>query len=209
MPKGKREALTEAQIERIKTAYLDVPVKRLADELGISFGRIMNFLSKQGLTIPKEIIEKRKFDSQLKKGDASWNKGRKQSDYMTPEAIERTKLTRFKKGNIPHNTKVNDGIIVSRRDKSGRIYKYIRVSVGKWELLHRHIWEKANGKIERGNAIVFKDGNTQNVVLSNLEMISLTENMLRNSIHNYPDEIIPSMALILKLESKLKSIQNG
>lgn len=209
MPKGKWDPLSAHQIEKIKTEYLSTPVKRLANELGISFGRVMNFLNKNKLTIPKEVIEQRKKESQRKKGDVSWNKGRKQTDYMSAEAIERTKSTRFKKGNLPHNAKQSDGIIVSRRDKSGRVYKYIRIGLGKWELLHRHIWEQANGAIPHGFAVVFKDGNTENVVLSNLEMISLTENMLRNSKHNYPAEIIPSMALVIKLESKLKSIQNG
>ncbi len=39
----------------------------------------------------------------FQKGHTPMNKGLKQSEYMTPGAIERTKATRFKKGNVPHN----------------------------------------------------------------------------------------------------------
>ncbi len=122
MPKGKWDPLSAQQIEKIKTEYHSTPVKRLAKELGISFGRVMNFLNKNKLTIPKEVIEQRKKESQRKKGDVSWNKGRKQTDYMSAEAIERTKSTRFKKGNLPCKT-------IGRNNcfKTGQVGKSLQV----------------------------------------------------------------------------------
>ncbi len=204
MPKGIYGPLTDDAKQKIFNEYLEKPVKRLADELGISYGRIMNFLQKHALSIPREIIEQRKKDSYLKKGQIPPNKGRKQIEYMTIEAIERTAKTRFKKGNEPINTK-HDGCISTRKEKNGKPYQYIRISKSKWELYHRHIWEQVNGKIPENHIIAFKDGNALNCELSNLELITKEENMMRNSIQNYPKEVIPSLKLISKINKKIKN----
>ncbi|WP_445458407.1 HNH endonuclease signature motif containing protein [Flavobacterium sp. HNIBRBA15423] len=210
MPKGHWIPFTKEQEDLIRSDYLIKPVKRLADELSVSHNRIMNFLKKNNLELPRELIEKRIQDSRRKKGDIPANKGKKQTEYMTPEAIEKTKKTRFKKGNIPFNTNPEgDGAIVSRVDSNGRSYKYIRISLGVWELYHRYLWEKEYGRVPENHIIVFKDKNTENTTLENLELITMTENMYRNSIHNFPEEIIPSMVLLKELENKLKTLQNG
>lgn len=208
MPKGYFIPFTPEQEQKIKDEYLDKPVKRLAAETGTTYGRIMRFLKKHNLVIPPELIEKRKQDSRKKKGDIPFNKGMKQSDYMTPESIEKTKLTRFQSGQLPHNTK-EDGVIVPRKDTTGRYYKYIRIAKSNWELYHRVVWKKHHGPIPENHVVVFKDSDSMNTNIENLELISMTENMLRNSTHHYPKEIIPSMVLIKQLENKLKSIQNG
>ncbi len=210
MPKGQFSPLTVDQEEKIKNEFLTKPIKRLADELNISFARIMRFLAKNGLEVPPELVAQRKRDSLRKKGDPSFNKGLKQKDYMTPEAIERTKATRFQKGHTPHNThKEGNGAIVSRRDTAGRIYKYIRISKGVWELYHRELWEQHNGKIPKEHVVVFKDGNSENVHLENLKLISMIENMYRNGKYQFPKEVIPSMVLIKQLENKLNKLQDG
>ena len=95
---------------------------------------------------------------------------------------------RFKKGHLPHNTR-NDWDIRIQQDKSGRKYKYIRVSLGKWMLLHRFNWEQSNGTIPKGMKILFKDGDTMNCDVSNLELVTAGQLMKRNSVHNYPKEI--------------------
>ena len=208
MPKGIWKPLTEDQEQLIKDQYLQRPIKQIASDIGITFGRVMRFLDRNGLDLPQEIRDQRKRDSQRKKGDTAYNKGMKQTEFMSPEAIERTKATRFQKGNIPPNTHY-DGKISIRNNKDDRPYKYVRVSLGEWKLLHHVIWEEQFGKIPEGMIIAFKDGDTFNTSIENLEMISMIENMLRNSRHNYPKEIIPSMVLNTQLQNKLKSLQNG
>jgi hypothetical protein len=198
MPKGVWRKLTEADEHKIKDEYLDKPVKRIASELGISGGRVNNFLKKNGLVIPKHIIEQRKRESQFNKGMVSHNKGKKQTEYMTPEAIERTKATRFKKGNVPHNTKW-DG--AERISKDG--YIEVRVSLGVYRHRHVVVWERENGPVPKGFIVTFKDGDKMNCDIGNLDMISMQENMLRNSVHNYPEEVIPSMALVSRIKKEL------
>ena len=208
MPKGIWKPLTPDQENFLRDQFLKQSVKTLANKIGVSGGRVKRFLNKNNLVIPKELIAQRKKESQLKKGNTPFNKGMKQSDYMTSEVIERTKKTRFKKGNKPHNTR-KDGAISFRKDKSGYTYANVRINEGVWKPLHRVLWENTNGSIPKDSVVIFKDGNTMNIEIENLELITRAENMLRNSKHKYPKETIPSMVLIKKLELKLKSIQNG
>jgi hypothetical protein len=133
--------------------YLTIPVKRIAADLGRSGTGIQVALKRLGLVIPIEIIEQRKADSRIKAGNISFNKGKKQVDYMTPEAIAKTAVTRFNKGNLPHNTKEADGVISIRRKQGDPPYKYIRVSLGKWVLLQRYNWELKHGKIPKGHCL--------------------------------------------------------
>lgn len=210
MPKGKYIPFTKKQERKIRDDYLKLPVKRLADEMNCSFGRIMRFLKNNNLEIPRDIIEKRVLDSRKKKGEIPFNKGKKQVDYMSLSAIEKSKKTRFKKGNKPHNTNsIGNGAVVGRKDKTGNIYMYIRLKLSLWVLYHRYVWEEVHGKIPDKHVLVFKDGDSTNCNIENLELITMAENMYRNSKYNYPKEIIPSQVLTNQLENKLKKIQNG
>jgi len=210
MPRGSYIPFTAQQEQIIKDQFLAKPVKQLARQVGSTGGRIMRFLKKNNLDIPQALIEQRKRDSYKKKGDVPFNKGKKQIEYMSSQAIARTKITRFKKGNAPHNTNPEgNGAIVLRKDNSGRIYKYIRIKKNEWHLYHRVLWERNHGKIPDNHVIFFKDGDSLNTTIDNLSLITMKENMLRNSKHNYPQEIIPSMVLISQINSKLKKIQNG
>ncbi len=109
------------------------------------------------------------------KGQIPFNKGKK----MSVETYAKVSATMFKKGNKPHNTK-HDNAVSIRKDSSGYQYKYIRISEGNWKLLHRIVWEDANGPIPKDHLIVFKDKDALNCDISNLECISNTENLDRN-----------------------------
>lgn len=207
---GQIKPFTKQQETKIREEYLITPVKTLAAELGVHPGRVQRFLKREGLEIPLEIRKKRRSLTQFPKGNVPFNKGLKQTDWMSPEDLEKVKKHWYKKGNIPHNVHPDgDGALSMRRDPSGRYYQYIRTSLSVWELHHRVIWEKAHGPIPEGHVVAFKDDDTSNVTLENLELISMVENMYRNSYKNYPEEIIPSMVLVNKLETKIKNLQNG
>ena len=210
MPKGYFKPFTKSDEQKIKDEFLLKPVKRLASELGVSFGRIMSFLKRNDLEIPRELINQRIKDSRKKKGAIPFNKGKKQTDYMTTEAIEKNKKTRFKKGSLPHNTKAKEsGVIVKRIDNRGKYYSYIKIKHAHWRLLHRVIWEESNGEIPEGYIVIFKDGDQNNIVIENLKLITKIEHMYNNAFYNYPKEIIPSLVLNRQLENKLKTLQNG
>ncbi|HUR65502.1 MAG TPA: HNH endonuclease signature motif containing protein [Chitinophagaceae bacterium] len=176
-----KTTVTKAQDRIIKKKYLSVPSKTLADKLGISDTKLRLRLKQLNLVIPQEIIEQRKKDSQIKPGSISPNKGKK----ISAEAYEKSKDTMFKKGHVPHNSVgFKDGDIRIRLyhlDRGEKPYKFIRLSKRKWVPLHKHKWENKNGKMPPGHCLWFKDGNTLNCRLSNLELITRAENMHRNS----------------------------
>lgn len=109
----------------------------------------------------------------FKKGQVPFNKGMKQSDYMSAEAIERTKNTRFQKGQDPINWQpigyeriTRDGYTeVKVRDEKG-VH-----STKNFELKHRVLWEKHHGEIPESHIVIFKNGNPQDVRLENLMMV--------------------------------------
>lgn len=108
-------------------------------------------------------------DGKFKKGQRPIN----QWAVMDTKSREKIKATWFQKGHLPHNTK-HDGAITCRNG-----YYWIRISLGKWEQLHRHLWKKTHGPIPKGMLITFKDQDSMNCVLENLEMISKKENLRR------------------------------
>ena len=73
-----------------------------ANKLGVKKDK--DFLLSQSQELIKNLSEAGKV-YRYKKGSVPSNKGKKQSEYMSPEAIEKTKKTRFKKGNTPKNFK--------------------------------------------------------------------------------------------------------
>ena len=216
--KYKRKIWTEAENDFMYNNYPDKPSEVIAQELGRSLKSVYAQAKILGVKKSSEFLlsdhsgrltklntlgEKFRF----RKGMVPKNKGLKQIDYMTLEGIERSKHTRFKPGTIPPNTKEKDGIIVIRhghKNRNEKPYQWTRISLGKWELLHRDIWMKANGKIPKGMIVVFKDGNTMNCVIENLELISFSENMRINSIYRFPQEVREVIRLTGKLKRKIK-----
>lgn len=175
-----RTRFTESEDEFIRENYLKMPVKAIGERIGRSFTGIMSRLDAMGLDIPRELRDQRKRANQIKPGNISFNKGKKQADYMTDEAIERTAKTRFRKGQLPHNAAPRDGE-VRIRDVNRRPYKFIRISLAKWVLLHKHLWEQINGPVPAGHCLRARDGDSLNADPSNWELITRRENHIRNS----------------------------
>lgn len=165
----------------IKENYLKYPVKTLANLMNIGDTALMGRLKNLCLVIPAEVIEKRKRDSRIKRGHVPVNKGLKQVDYMSPEAIARTEATRFKKGGLPPNT-LYPGKITIRNDH-GRLSKWLCLETGKWIELQRNNWLQAGNEIPAGFILAFKDGNSLNCEPYNLELISRAQNLARNRNH--------------------------
>jgi hypothetical protein len=102
-----------------------------------------------------------------------WNKGKKGLNIGGKE-------TQFKKGNLPHNTLYDGCVRIRHHKRDNRDYQWIRISKGNWKMYSRYVWEQHNGKIPAAHIIVHKDGNTLNCDITNLEMISMAENIKRN-----------------------------
>jgi hypothetical protein len=139
--------------------------------------------------------------TRFKKGDSAFNKGLKQKEFMSKDSINRTKATRFKKGDRPANWKP---VGSTRINVDG----YVEVKVKEprtWKLQHRVLWEEHHGKIPKAHAVIFKNNNSLDIRIDNLELITLAENMARNSIQTYPEEVKEAM----RKQSKLENIIYG
>lgn len=149
------------------------------------------------------------------KGHPPGTKGKKQTDYCSPEAIERSKKTRFQPGHPPVNELPLGSIRVNR---SG--YKLIKVSMTgsmweRWHFLHRYIWEQHYGEIPKDMFITFKDNDPLNCDLDNLVMVSRSENAIMNKKHYRSSDPERTMAglgvakLMLKTQKIRKEGKHG
>lgn len=197
----RRRFWTEEEDQYLRDHYADTLSEEIAEHLNRSiravFARAKLFglkKSKAHLSslMPAKIGEKTRFQ----KGQASWNKG-KQMPFN-----ENSARTQFKPGNRPQNS-LQDGAITIRTDKRGVESYWIRISKAQWEPLKNHIWKKQHGEIPDGYMVAFKDKNPKNCVIENLILLTRKENMLRNSIHNYPEEVKTSIRLLSKLKRKI------
>jgi len=202
---------TKKEDQFLRDNYLTTPACRMSNLLGKSKVAASQRMKLLGLIVPVEIIEQFKKESRIKKGNCPPNKGRRQTEFMSAAGIENTKATRFYKGHAPHNTK-SDLCITIRADKRGINYKFIRVELGKWIPLHRFNWQQKNGVIPKGLKLIFKDGDTMNCDISNLELLTPGELMKRNSLHNYPKPIAQAIqlrgALNRQIRKHMKNIKH-
>lgn len=187
----------------IKENYLVFPVKTLARKVGKSSTYIYTRLKCLNLVIPQELIEERKKNGRFKIGN-TLNKGKK----VSPEVYAKMKNTFFKKGSIAHNS-LPIGAEIKRVDKkNNKSYFMIKIeSKRKLVFKHIHIWTLANGAPKKGENVVFKDGNTLNCKIENLELITDQELMVRNSLNQWPSDLQEVIKLTNKLKNKINEKQ--
>lgn len=137
---------------------------------------------------------------QFKPGQEVWNKG----THFT--AGGRSAETRFKKGNKPHTWNpigheriTDEGYLQRKMTDTGCTRRdYVNA--------HWLVWFDAGREIPKGQALVFKDGNRQNIALDNLELVTRAELMRRNSYHtNYPKEVAQLIQLRGALNRKINA----
>ena len=143
--------LTESEINYIRERFADTPTAEIASALGFHYHTVSNKAYSMGLKKSEDYLRSEKCGrlypgcrigakSQFKKGQESWNKGKRLGKEWTKGRMAETQ---FKAGRLPHNTREGNGALSKR---SGG-YWYVRISLGKWRQLHTHTWEKANRPI--------------------------------------------------------------
>jgi len=196
----------------IRALFPHVKTQDLANQLGLTYSQLANRAFKMGLRKSEEFKQSDKSGrnnlieggkkTRFKPGHIPHNKGKK----MAQNVYDKCKHTMFKKGIRPPNWKP-DGTIAERKDKTGKSYLYYKVKDSHWILYHQKVWIDYHGKIPAKHIISFKDGNTFNCDISNLEILTMGENALRNSIYRFPEEIQEVIKLKNKLNKKIQ--QNG
>lgn len=117
------------------------------------------------------------FKGHFKKGQKAFNKGKKAEEYMSKEAIEKSKKTQFKKGTIPPNHRP----VGSERINIDGYYEIKVAEPKKWRLKHNVLWEKYNNKkIPKGYVVTFANKDKTDMSKDNLILISRTELLTMN-----------------------------
>lgn len=201
---------TAIEDQFIEDHYLSLSGCDIGRLLNRPKGSVRQRMKLLGLIVPDDIKQQFIDSSFYKKGQEPFNKGVEQSSWMSKAAIQKIRTTQFKKGHLPHNT-LQDFAVAKRKDKSGITYLYIRVSLSEWVPLHRYIWEQANGPIREAHNIVFKDRNSLNCNLDNLEILSNAALLSRNSAHRFGPEIFKIIqlrgALNRQINKRLKQMK--
>lgn len=153
----------------IKNNYLGVKNKDLAQRFNEKFG---TNISASGISSYKKRYGYLSgIDGKFKKGHKTHNKGIKQSEYMSPEAIKKTKATRFKKGNMPSSHRPKGSV---RLNKDG-YYEIKYAEPNKWKLMARFVWQEHNGAIPKSCVILHKNGDKTDDSIENLVLLKRSE----------------------------------
>jgi hypothetical protein len=212
LKRDNKHVWTAEEDQYLRDFYPNVDSIQLANDLNLNRYAVLNRAYILGIKKSNEFIKAMGYKVskdpasialRYKKGNVPYNTGKRMHEYLSSETIENIKAHSFKKGNIPANTKY-DGY--ERINVDG--YIEVRVSKGKFVQKHRLIWEERHGKIPAGTNIQFRDGIRQHCVYENLYAITREEQMIDNSINNYPPEARQSLRLIGKISKLINNQEN-
>ena len=197
-------------VEFIKNNYKARFNEELTDLVNKKFGT--NYKDKQISAYKK----RNKLDSGMRchfeEGHVPFTKGKKQTEYMSEEAIERSKETRFKKGSKPWNTaSIGEERITTEGYLMVKINDIPNGGMKKnWILKARLVWEKHHGqKIPPGMYIAYLDGNKLNCDPSNLALVNNNENLYLNRYRLRTDnqELTKAAVALAKFGCKINEIE--
>jgi hypothetical protein len=203
MRKTIRRPWTPDELAFLRAHYPDRATAWIAEQLGRPAGSIYQQAAIQGLHKSRAFMaseasgrmqreDHRGRDWQFQPGQTPWNKG---SHYV---AGGRSAETRFKPGRPAHEARnykpigslriTRDGILERKVTDDPAVYPARR-----WVAVHRLVWIAAHGPIPPGHIVVFKAGrkttDPAHIALDDVELITLAENMRRNTVHNLPAPI--------------------
>ena len=197
--KKRRHTWTPAKDDLLREFYPDLPTAEIARVLRLEVSQVYDRAARLGIRKSAEYLagphacRLRRGDNigaqyRIQPGHVPWNKGMK--GWCAP-GCERTQFkpgARFGKAAmlwqpIGAERVTKDGILQRKVSDTGYTPRDYRA-------VHALVWEAANGPIPPGHIVVFRDGNRRNFAPENLECISRAENMRRNTLYQYPEEIV-------------------
>lgn len=215
-----RRTWTTAEEELLRARYPDEPTDRLAAELGLSIEQVYAKANRMGLHKSPAYAEQclqacghqvsnnpASARSRFQAGADPWNKGMKGL-----QAGGRSAETQFKPGCIQGRAAaLVQPVGAERVTRDGIRQRKIRADGPfhrRWKSVHSILWEETHGPIPAGHVVVFRDGNTTNIVADNLELITRHELMRRNTIHRYPPELVDAIRTISKLKRTIREVDH-
>lgn len=213
----KRERWTNKQLALLREWYPHKPAEELQKIVGRDVPSIYAKANKLGLKKTPEYLagphacrlrrdDNPGLESRFKPGHEPWNKGKK-------GVVTGGEQTRFKKGFRGGRALERYQPIGSERvTKDGYLQRKVNDDLPlqrRWRAVHVIVWEEANGPLPHGHVVIFKDGNKRNLELDNLELVSRSELMRRNTIHNLPKEVVEVVQLRGALKRKINRLEKS
>lgn len=194
-----RRYWTAAEVELLRRIYPDTPTQQVAAQLGSTYRRVSSKAYTLGLHKSAQFLLgplAHRLDgvigarSRFQRGHAPWNKGIKGLDIGGHE-------TRFQPGSVPANVQDVGALRVT---SDGVLQIKLAPGMKQWVMLSHYTWRLHTGKWpRRGYLLRARNGDPHDTRIENLELVTLRENMRRNTIHNYP----PELARLVQLRSAL------
>lgn len=219
-PKVRRPFTTE-DLQTIRLNYPDFPTFLIAHVLGRSESAVYQAARKLGMRKSARYLASpwacrlRREDSpgiahRFPKGHVPANKGLRRPGFAPGRMAE----TQFKKGEKRGAAKHNYVPIGTEKVDPKRKVLMRKVTddpsifpAQRWRPVHVLVWEVAHGPVPEGHICVFRPGNktfvADEITADKLEVISLAENMRRNTIHNWPEEIKKAMFATIALKRSI------
>lgn len=206
-----RRKWTPDEERRVRESYPNTETKLLAAEFNCKESQLHALARKLQVLKSKEFLSeffrksaenarKAGINSRFKPGHNTWNKG---IHYV---AGGRSAETRFKPHSLPKNYKP---VGSERFHKEGYLQRKI-TDTGypprDWVMVHHLVWRAAGNQIPKGHVLVFRDGDKTNFALENLELISRSDLMRRNSYHNYGPEVAAVIQLRGAIARKINTL---
>jgi hypothetical protein len=205
---------TASEDAQLTARYPTTPTEKIASQLGRSQSSTYQRAYKLGLSKSVEYLASPEA-SRLRRGDnigAAYrfvkgqtppNKGLRRPGW----APGRMAHTQFRKGERRGvAVKLYKPIGAERMSKDGYLERKVNDDFPagrRWRAVHLIVWEEANGPLQRGRAVVFRNGNKTDIRLDNMELISRADLMRRNSVHNLPAPLPQMVQLLGALNRKI------
>lgn len=199
----KRRNWSEVEIEAMRLFYPDTLTEAFARAFDRPIGGVYAMAARLGiqknaaflaLQVVGRIDAKHGKSARYREGQPARNKGGPGS-----------KSTQFKPGRRSPTWKPIGSERVSKHGYLQR--KVTDTGRGKldWIEVHILVWTTAHGPVPPGHLVTFKDGNKSHIALDNLELVSRTDLMLRNSVHQYPPELVAVMQMMGYLNRRINA----
>lgn len=153
--------------------------------------------------------------SRIKPGSVPPNKGQRRPGWAPGRMAE----TQFRKGRpaheaanyVPLGTEKVDPkrkVVVRKVTDDPSVFP-----ANRWRPVHVLVWEATHGAVPDGHIVRFKAGmktfDSAQITEDRLELVSLAENMRRNTIHNYPEDLKKVMQLRGVLNRRINRISKA
>jgi len=195
IPPGTASKLFPKEItDFIEKNHKGVGPKEMADLLNITFGTAYTRGKLKSYYGNHDINSG--LDGRFQKGQVPSNKNKKGIYFAGCEKGW------FKKGHTPKNHRA---VGSERVDTDG--YTLVKTEEPNvWTLKHKVLWEESNGPVPEGHKLLFKDGDTKNITLENLILITDYEMLVlnRKKLIFQDPELTKTGVLIARLDSKIK-----